>query len=442
MASIGQGERPAAGPRSAELFARALRVIPGGVNSPVRAFAAVGGGPLFLRRGSGARVWDEDGREYIDCVGSWGPLILGHAHPAILEAVARAAASGTSFGAPTEGEVEFAEAIVDAVPSIETVRLVSSGTEATMSAVRLARGATGRDVVIKFDGCYHGHSDSFLIQAGSGGATFGHPSSPGVTAGTARDTLNVRYNDLEAVEAACDAQRGKVAAIIVEPVAANIGCVLPEPGFLAGLRGICDREGAILIFDEVITGFRLAYGGAQERFTVCPDLTTLGKVLGGGLPLAAYGGRRDLMEQLAPSGPVYQAGTLSGNPLAVAAGRAMLGLLKDGAVYRVLEGLGRKLREGIEQNIRSLSLPACATGIASIGCVYFLAGPVRSWDDAKRADTGRFRRYFREMLRLGVYLAPSQFEAAFLCAAHTEEDIDWIVAANRRALLAAFEETA
>jgi glutamate-1-semialdehyde 2,1-aminomutase len=408
----------------------------------VRAFAAVGGGPLFFRRGAGSHVWDEDGREYIDLVGSWGPLILGHAHPAILEAVARAAVDGTSFGAPTEGEVDLAEAIVEAVPSIEVVRLVSSGTEATMSAVRLARGATGRDLLIKFEGCYHGHADSFLIQAGSGAATLGHPSSPGVTAGTAHDTLNVPYNDLGSVEAACAANRGRLAAIIVEPVAANMGCVLPEPGFLDGLRKICDREGAVLIFDEVITGFRLGYGGAQERFGVRPDLTTLGKVMGGGLPVAAYGGRRDLMKHLAPEGPVYQAGTLSGNPLAVAAGRAMLALLRDGTAYRQLEALGVRLREGIEGNIHMLGVPATYTGIASLGCLYFLSEPIRNWGEAKQADTARFRRYFREMLRLGVYLAPSQFEAAFLCTAHTDEEVDWIIAANRRALTAAFEETA
>jgi glutamate-1-semialdehyde 2,1-aminomutase len=438
---LGGGASAEIGQGSARLFERACRVIPGGVNSPVRAFAAVGGGPVFLRRGAGSHVWDVDGREYIDLVGSWGPLILGHAHPAVLDAIARAASNGTSFGAPTEVEVELAEALVSAVPSIESVRLVSSGTEATMSAVRLARGATGRDLVIKFEGCYHGHADSFLIQAGSGAATFGHPSSPGVTAGTARDTLNVPYNDLMAVDEACATNRGRVAAVIVEPVAANMGCVLAEPGFLPGLRKICDREGAVLIFDEVITGFRLGYGGAQERFGVLPDLTTLGKVMGGGLPVAAYGGARELMKHLAPDGPVYQAGTLSGNPLAVAAGRTMLELLKDGSVYRRLESLGGRLREGIEGNIRALGAPVSYTGIASLGCLYFRPAPVGNWDEAKQSDTERFRRYFREMLRLGIYLAPSQFEAGFLCAAHTEDEVDRIVAANRRALAAAYEET-
>ncbi len=426
---------------SGALFARAAEVIPGGVNSPVRAFRAVGGGPVFVARGAGSRIWDVDGSEYIDLVGSWGPLILGHAHPAILEAVARAAEKGTSFGAPTEGEVALAEEIVAAVPSIESVRLVSSGTEATMSAVRLARGATGRDVILKFAGCYHGHGDSFLIEAGSGAATFGNPSSPGVTAGTARDTLNVPYNDLEAVAAAFAAYPGKLAAIIVEPVAANMGCVLPEPGFLEGLRSICDREGSLLIFDEVITGFRLAYGGAQERFGVTPDLTTLGKVIGGGLPVGAYGGRRDLMRRLAPEGPVYQAGTLSGNPLAVAAGRAMLAHLRDGSVYGKLEALAARLRAGVEKNLRDLGAPATYIGIGSLGCLYFKTGPLTNWEEVKSADTRRFGIYFHEMLNRGIYLAPSQFEAGFLCAAHTEEEIDGIVEASREALGVAFGET-
>ncbi len=458
-------EHPWEGPRSAAFFERACRVIPGGVNSPVRAFRAVGGGPLFLRRGQGAKVWDEDGREYLDLVSSWGPLILGHAHPAILEAIERAARDGTSFGAPTLAEVEFAETIVSAVPSIEMVRLVSSGTEATMSAVRLARGYTGRDLIIKFEGCYHGHGDAFLIQAGSGAATFGHPSSPGVTAGTARDTLNAPYNDLAAVEALCAEYRGQIAAIIVEPVAANMGCVLPEPdflevravsvagregmitggnisepGFLRGLREICDREGALLIFDEVITGFRLAYGGAQERFGVRADLTTLGKIVGGGLPVGAYGGPREIMKSLAPEGPVYQAGTLSGNPLAVAAGRAMLACLRDGAVYKKLESLGERLRAGMERNIRALGAPASWISIASLGCLYFHAGPVRSWAEAKRADTKRFGIYFCEMLRQGIYLAPSQFEAGFLSAAHTDEDVDEIIAAGGQAMTVALAE--
>jgi glutamate-1-semialdehyde 2,1-aminomutase len=456
---------PWEGPHSSSLFARACRVIPGGVNSPVRAFRAVGGGPLFLRRGQGARVWDEDGREYLDFVGSWGPLILGHAHPAILEAIERAARDGTSFGAPTSAEVEFAETIVTAVPSIEMVRLVSSGTEATMSAVRLARGYTGRDLLIKFEGCYHGHGDAFLIQAGSGAATFGHPSSPGVTVGTAQDTLNAPYNDLGAVEALFAEHPKKIAAIIVEPVAANMGCVLPEPdslevrahpargleglttginvaqpGFLRGLREICDREGALLIFDEVITGFRLAYGGAQERFDVRADLTTLGKIVGGGLPVGAYGGPREIMKHLAPEGPVYQAGTLSGNPLAVAAGRAMLACLRDGAAYRTLELLGERLRAGMERNIRELDAPATWVSIASLGCLYFCPGPVRSWTEAKEADRKRFSVYFREMLRQGIYLAPSQFEAGFLSTAHTAADVDRMVAASRLAMAAALSE--
>jgi glutamate-1-semialdehyde 2,1-aminomutase len=457
-------DHPWEGPRSAAFFERGCRVIPGGVNSPVRAFRAVGGGPLFLRRGQGARVWDEDGRAYLDLVGSWGPLILGHAHPEILAAIERAARDGTSFGAPTRAEVEFAETIVTAVPSVEMVRLVSSGTEATMSAVRLARGYTGRDLIIKFEGCYHGHGDAFLIQAGSGAATFGHPSSPGVTPGTARDTLNAPYNDLAAVEALCALHREQIAAIIVEPVAANMGCVLPdpdfldvrpkptlgmegmatgsnisEPGFLLGLREICDREGALLVFDEVITGFRLAYGGAQERFGVRADLTTLGKILGGGLPVGAYGGRRQIMQHLAPEGPVYQAGTLSGNPLAVAAGRAMLACLRDGAVYKRLESLGERLSAGMKRNIRELGASATWISIASLGCLYFRPGPVRTWSEAKEADTKRFGVYFREMLRQGIYLAPSQFEAGFLSAAHTEEDVDQVIAASRQAMTAAME---
>jgi glutamate-1-semialdehyde 2,1-aminomutase len=430
------------GRRSRELFARAAQVIPGGVNSPVRAFRAVGGGPVFIARGSGSRVWDVDGNEYIDMVGSWGPLILGHAHPAILEAVARAAESGTSFGAPTEGEVLLAEEITAAFPSIDMVRLVSSGTEATMSAVRLARGATGRDLLIKFAGCYHGHGDSFLISAGSGAATFGNPSSPGVTGATARDTLIVNYNDLDAVRATFAAHPGKIAALIVEPVAANIGCVLPKPGFLEGLRELCDREGTVLIFDEVITGFRLAYGGAQERFGVRADLTTLGKVIGGGLPVGAYGGRADLMRQLAPEGPVYQAGTLSGNPLAVAAGRAMLGRLKDGEVYRKLETLAARLREGIEKNLCDFGAKATYVGIGSLGCLYFKTGPFGGWEDVKDADTTRFGVYFGEMLRRGIYLAPSQFEAGFLCAAHTEAEVDEIVGASRESLAVAMGEVA
>jgi glutamate-1-semialdehyde 2,1-aminomutase len=407
------------------------------VNSPVRAFRAVGGDPPFLKRGEGALVRDEDGREYVDLVSSWGPLILGHAHPEIVEAVGTAARGGTSFGAPTAAEVELAEAIVGAVPSVESVRLVSSGTEATMSAVRLARGVTGRDVLVKFEGCYHGHGDSFLIQAGSGAATFGHPSSPGVTEGTARDTLCARFNDLESVEELFRANPGRVAAVIVEPVAANMGLVLPEPGFLEGLRALCDREGALLIFDEVITGFRLGYGGAQERFGVMPDLTTLGKVIGGGLPVGAYGGRREVMKELAPEGPVYQAGTLSGNPLAVAAGRAMLRALEDGSVFARLDELAGRLRSGIERNISDLGAPVTLVSIASLSCLYFRPEAPRNWQDAAASDTGRFGTYFREMLGRGIWLAPSQFEAAFLCAAHTEEQVDRIVEANREALAAA-----
>jgi glutamate-1-semialdehyde 2,1-aminomutase len=426
--------------RSEELYRRALEAIPGGVNSPVRAYRAVGGMPVFIESALGSRIRDVDGNEYIDLVGSWGPMILGHAHPDILLAVAAAAERGTSFGAPTEGEVDLAEMIRDAIPSIESVRLVNSGTEAAMSAVRLARGFTGREIIVKFEGCYHGHGDSFLIRAGSGAATFGHPSSPGVTEGTARDTRTARYNDLGSVEEIIVANPGKVAAVIVEPVAANMGCVLPEPGFLDGLRGICDRAGVVLIFDEVITGFRLAYGGAQERFGIRADLTTLGKVIGGGLPVGAYGGRREIMRHLAPDGPVYQAGTLSGNPLAVAAGMAMLRALRDGAAYAKCEALGARLRDGIRANIRDLGLPASYPAIASLGCLYFKRGPLRDWDEVKDADTSRFARYFHEMLRRGIYIAPSQFEASFVSAAHTEGEIDEIIGASREALLVAYRE--
>ncbi|MDM7915431.1 MAG: glutamate-1-semialdehyde 2,1-aminomutase [Candidatus Eisenbacteria bacterium] len=427
---------------NASLFERALRVIPGGVNSPVRAFRAVGGGPPFLRRGAGSHVWDEEGREYLDLVGSWGPLILGHAPEPVVEAITRAARDGTSFGASTVTEIEMAETIVEAVPSIESVRLVSSGTEATMSALRLARGVTGKDLLIKFDGGYHGHADSFLIQAGSGAATLGYPSSPGVTAGMARDTAVARYNDLASVERIVADNPGRLAAIIVEPVAANIGCLLPAHGFLQGLRNICDREKAALIFDEVITGFRLGWGGAQERFSVLPDLTTLGKVIGGGLPVGAYGGRRDWMRYLAPEGPIYQAGTLSGNPLAVAAGRATLEMLRDGAVYRRLEALGARLAAGLNRAVADLGGESSYVGIASLGTLWFRPFLPQNADEAREADTGRFAIFFREMLRRSIYIAPSQFEAWFLSAAHTEEEIDRVVAAARESLAVAQGERA
>jgi glutamate-1-semialdehyde 2,1-aminomutase len=430
------GAEPVTGAQSRSLFERAQRVIPGGVNSPVRAFGAVGGNPPFVARGRGSRLWDVDGKEYLDYVGSWGPLILGHAHPAIVEAVRDAAASGTSFGAPTAREVELAELVTSIMPSMEKVRLVSSGTEAAMSAVRLARAATGRRKLIKFEGCYHGHGDSFLIQAGSGAATFGQPSSPGVTAGTAADTLNARYNDAGSVAALFAAHQGEVAAVIVEPVAANMGTIAPAPGFLAELRRLSSREGALLIFDEVITGFRLGLGGAQALFGVVPDLTILGKVLGGGLPIGAYGGRADLMDRMAPSGPVYQAGTLSGNPIATAAGLAQLKELKaDPAIYRRLDERGARLAAGLGELAMS-GTPITINRVGSLVCLYFASGPVTDWESAAPADTRRFAAYFHAMLDQGIYLPPSQFEALFVSAAHTEEDIARTIEAARAAMSA------
>ncbi len=421
--------------KSQALIARASRVIPGGVNSPVRAFGAVGGTPPFIARAAGARLWDADGNEYLDYLGSWGPMILGHAHPAIVAAVREAAALGTSYGAPTEREVELAELITCLVPAVEKVRLVSSGTEATMSAIRLARAATGRAKIIKFEGCYHGHGDSFLIKAGSGAATFGTPSSPGVTTGTAADTLNARYNDLDSVEALFAANAGQVAAVIVEPVAANLGVVAPAPDFLPGLRRLSERNGALLIFDEVITGFRLARGGAQELYSVRPDLSTFGKILGGGLPVGAYGGRADVMEQIAPAGPVYQAGTLSGNPLATAAGLAQLKLLAaDPDLYGRLDRLGEKLAAGIGAALAATGVAGTVNRVGSLLCLYMTGGAVTDWDSAARADTRRYAAYFHAMLAQGIYLAPSQFEAAFISAAHAEEDIERTIAAARGAL--------
>jgi len=405
------------------------------VNSPVRAYKAVGGTPPFIARGSGSHIWDADGNEYIDYVGSWGPLLLGHARAEIVEAVTRVASDGTSFGAPTTAEVEFAELICELVPSIDVVRLVNSGTEACMSAIRLARGATGREKIIKFAGCYHGHADSFLIEAGSGAATFGVPSSPGVTEGTARDTLNAQYNDLESVDALLDANSGGVAAIIVEPVAGNMGCVPPKTGFLEGLRERCDRHGALLIFDEVMTGFRVARGGAQERFGVRPDLTTLGKVIGGGLPMAAYGGGEDVMRNIAPDGPVYQAGTLSGNPLAVAAGMAMLSIIRDDpGLYDALEATGARLEQGTRDLLSATGVVATPQRVGAMHCLYFSANEVTDWDSAATSDTEQFNRYFQSMSDQGIYLAPSQYEAGFISVAHSRDDIDATLAAMRRAL--------
>jgi glutamate-1-semialdehyde 2,1-aminomutase len=419
---------------SGKLFAAAQRIIPGGVNSPVRAFRGVGGEPFFVARAQGARLWDADGRAYIDYVGSWGPLILGHAAPAVVEAVAAAAARGTSYGAPTSGEVELAQAIAQAYPSIEMVRLVSSGTEAAMSAIRLARGATGRDLLVKFDGGYHGHADSLLVKAGSGGATFSIPDSRGVPAALAALTLTVPFNDVGAVQAIFDARGPEVAAVIVEPVAGNMGVVPPAPGFLEGLRALCTRHGAVLVFDEVITGFRVGLGGAQALYGVRPDLTCLGKIIGGGLPVGAYGGRADLMGQVAPLGAVYQAGTLSGNPLAVAAGLATIRALEGPDVYARLDALGEQLARGLTAGARNAGVPLTVNRVGSMLTGFFCPGPVTDYATAKRADTARYARFFHALCERGVYFAPSQFEAAFVSLAHTEADVDATVKAAADAL--------
>src|SRR5712691_11830031 len=419
---------------SESLFERAQRVMPGGVNSPVRAFRAVGGSPFFVARAEGARIVDADGRSYLDFLGSWGPLILGHAAPVVVEAVSEALRRGTSYGAPTPGEVEMAEAIIGAYPSMEMLRLVSSGTEAAMSAIRLARGATGRDVIVKFEGCYHGHADSLLVKAGSGGATFGLPDSQGVPAALAALTATVPYNDLASVERLMAARGREVAAIIVEPVAGNMGVVPPAPGFLQGLRGLCDRHGALLIFDEVITGFRVAYGGAQALYGVRPDLTCLGKIIGGGLPVGAYGGARQLMSQVAPLGPVYQAGTLSGNPLAVAAGLATLRELGRHDVYATLEARGAMLERGLTEGARKAGVALTVNRVGSMLTAFFCDGPVTDYTSAKRADTARYARYFHGMRERGLFLAPSQFEAAFVSLAHTEADIEQAARAAADAL--------
>jgi glutamate-1-semialdehyde 2,1-aminomutase len=421
-------------PSSESLFEAAQRVIPGGVNSPVRAFRGVGGAPFFVARAEGARITDEDGRAYVDFLGSWGPLILGHAPPAVVEALAETARKGTSYGAPTAQEVEMAERITRAVPSMEMVRLVSSGTEAAMSAIRLARGATGRDLIIKFDGCYHGHADSLLVKAGSGGATLGIPDSAGVPAALAALTLALPFNDLEAVGRAFETRRGEVAAVLVEPVAGNMGVVPPAPGFLAGLRELCTRHGALLVFDEVITGFRVAYGGAQALYSVRPDLTCLGKIIGGGLPVGAYGGPRDLMSKVAPLGPVYQAGTLSGNPLAVAAGLATLRALEDRAAYDRLDRLGARFARGTREAAAAAGIPVTVNRVGSMLTTFFTEGPVTDYASAKRADTARYARFFHGMLDRGVFLAPSQFEAAFVSLAHSERDLDLAAQACREAM--------
>ncbi|MDO8475410.1 MAG: glutamate-1-semialdehyde 2,1-aminomutase [Candidatus Rokubacteria bacterium] len=415
------------------LFERAQRVIPGGVNSPVRAFRGVGGRPFFVARAEGCRITDVDGRTYIDFLGSWGPLILGHAAPMLVEAVGEALQRGTSYGAPTAAEVDMAELISRAVPSIEMARLVSSGTEAAMSAIRLARGATGRDVIVKFEGCYHGHADSLLVKAGSGGATFGVPDSLGVPAVLASLTVTAPFNDLPAVERVMAARGRDVAAIIVEPVAGNMGVVPPASGFLQGLRALCDTYGALLIFDEVITGFRVAYGGAQALYGVRPDLTCLGKIIGGGLPVGAYGGARAIMERVAPLGGVYQAGTLSGNPLAVAAGLATLRALASPGVYARLEESGARLEAGLVDGAKAAGVPLVVNRVGSMLTAFFTDGPVTDYASAMRSDTARYGRFFHAMLDGGVFLAASQFEAAFVSLAHGVSDLEEAAGAARRA---------
>ncbi len=419
--------------RSIELYDQAQKVIPGGVNSPVRAFRSVGGNPVFFERGNGSKVYDVDGNEYIDYVGSWGPLILGHRHPGTIAAIQAYLEKGTSYGAPTALETELVQMVIDAVPAVEMVRLVNSGTEATMSALRLARGYTGRNKIVKFEGCYHGHSDSLLIKAGSGALTLGVPTSPGVPANTASNTITVPYNDLDTLKQVFEAEGQDIAAIILEPVVGNMGVVPPLPGFLEGLRELTRQYGALFICDEVMTGFRVAYGGAQALYNIEPDLSTFGKVIGGGLPVGAYAGRKEIMEQISPAGPIYQAGTLSGNPLAMSAGIAALQVLQQPGVYEELERKSAKLDAGLQQAAAAAGAVVSFNRVGSMLCVFFTGQKVIDYDTACTSDTKKFGVYFRSMLEQGIYLAPSQFEAAFMSLAHSDEDIEKTIAAAHQA---------
>jgi glutamate-1-semialdehyde 2,1-aminomutase len=421
--------------KSVKLFTKSQTLIPGGVNSPVRAFRSVNRTPLFIKRASSAFIWDEDRNKYTDYMGSWGPMILGHANPSVIKAIRERAKKGISFGAPTNIELKLAELIIKAFPSIEMVRMVNSGTEATMSALRLARAYTGKDKVIKFEGSYHGHSDSFLIRAGSGAATFGIPDSPGVPSSLAEHTLIARYNDLESVRTLIGQNEGKVAAVIVEPVAGNIGCIPPADGFLQGLRTLCSESGIVLIFDEVITGFRLAFGGAQALYGIKPDITALGKIIGGGLPVGAYGGRREIMQMVAPSGPVYQAGTLSGNPLAMAAGYTVLRILNSNKmIYKLLEKRSAQLENGIKDNLDKLGLRYTFNRAGSMWTLFFTSKSVTDYNSAKTSDEAKFSAFFGAMLESGIYLPPSQYETAFISTAHTEKIIEKTIRACYRAL--------
>ncbi|MBD2022401.1 glutamate-1-semialdehyde 2,1-aminomutase [Leptolyngbya sp. FACHB-36] len=420
--------------QSEEIFAAAQKLMPGGVSSPVRAFKSVGGQPIVFDRVNGAYAWDVDGNRYIDYIGTWGPAICGHAHPAVIQALHEALEKGTSFGAPSRLENVLAEMVIDAVPSIEMVRFVNSGTEACMSVLRLIRAFTGREKIIKFEGCYHGHADMFLVKAGSGVATLGLPDSPGVPKSTTGSTLTAPFNSLEAVKALFEENPGEIAGVILEPIVGNAGFIPPDAGFLAGLREITQENGALLVFDEVMTGFRIAYGGAQEKFGITPDLTTLGKIIGGGLPVGAYGGRKDIMGMVAPAGPMYQAGTLSGNPLAMTAGIKTLEILRQSGTYETLDRITKRLSDGLLQIAKETGHTACGGQISGMFGLFFTEGPVHSYEDAKKSDLTKFSRFHRGMLEHGVYLAPSQFEAGFTSLAHTDEDIDHTLEAARSVL--------